>query len=358
VSLFLPSPARPPAQYNADDEAQYRLAIQQVLRRIPNIVDTATTVPTIAPRAGEPNVLAVTVNGLTAVYVWDGTAWGILGGPGGGVPPARQINTTIPLTGGGDLSANRTLAVNTFGAAQSGVVPLSGGGAVNFLRADGTWVAPTAVPPNADYGDITVAAGVWTIDPGVVTLAKMANMNTDRLLGRDTAAAGAVEELTVTGGLEFTGAVGIQRSALTGDVTASAGSNATTIANNAVTDAKFRQGAALSAVGVTGNAPANVADMVAASDGDVLRRSGVALGFGPIPEASVTNLVSDLSTLTSGVAGAALKTEPYLTVGNTAGLSAERSLTAGLGMQSVDGGVNSTFTLNIDWSPSYFCMGA
>lgn len=64
------------------------------------------------------------------------------------VQPARTISTTAPLTGGGDLSADLTLAVNTFGAAQDGVVPLSGGGTSNFLRADGAW----AVPPGGGGG--------------------------------------------------------------------------------------------------------------------------------------------------------------------------------------------------------------
>lgn len=55
---------------------------------------------------------------------------------------------------------------------------------------------------------------------------------TDRLVGRDTAAAGPAEELTVGGGLEFTGSGGIQRSAFSGgDVTASAGSAVLTVAN-------------------------------------------------------------------------------------------------------------------------------
>lgn len=62
---------------------------------------------------------------------------------------------------------------------------------------------------------------------------------TDRLAGRDTASTGAIEEISVGGGLEFTGTGGIQRSALTGDVTATAGSAATTIANSAVTLAKL-----------------------------------------------------------------------------------------------------------------------
>lgn len=95
---------------------------------------------------------------------------------------------------------------------------------------------------DGDKGDITVSASgaTWTIDNTVVTFAKMQNIATDRLLGRDTAATGSVEELTVGGGLEFTGSAGIQRSALTGDVTATAGSNATTIANDAVTFAKMQ----------------------------------------------------------------------------------------------------------------------
>lgn len=57
-------------------------------------------------------------------------------------PTTRTISTTAPLSGGGDLSADRTLSVVTFSSVASGVVPASGGGTVNFLRADGTWAAP------------------------------------------------------------------------------------------------------------------------------------------------------------------------------------------------------------------------
>jgi len=84
-------------------------------------------------------------------------------------------------------------------------------------------------------------------------------LETDRLLGRDTASSGAVEEITVSGGLEFTGSGGIQRSALTGDVTASAGSGTTTIANDAVTYAKM-QNASTSDV-VLGRASAGVGEI-------------------------------------------------------------------------------------------------
>jgi hypothetical protein len=89
-------------------------------------------------------------------------------------------------------------------------------------------------------GDLTGTYPNPTIGTNKVTFAKFQQITTDRLLGRDTASTGNVEEISVSGGLEFSGSTAIQRSALTGDVTASAGSNATTIAANAVTFAKMQ----------------------------------------------------------------------------------------------------------------------
>lgn len=88
-------------------------------------------------------------------------------------------------------------------------------------------------------GDVTAAAddNALTIAVAAVTLTKMADIATDRLIGRDTAGTGVPEALTVGGGIEFTGSGGIQRSALTGNVTASAGSGSTTIAAGVVTEA-------------------------------------------------------------------------------------------------------------------------
>jgi len=42
VSLFLPSPGKPPAQYSAEEEGQYRLSIQQVLRRVASLLGIET----------------------------------------------------------------------------------------------------------------------------------------------------------------------------------------------------------------------------------------------------------------------------------------------------------------------------
>lgn len=73
-------------------------------------------------------------------------------------------------------------------------------------------------------------------------------LGTDRLLGRDTAGSGSAEEIGLGASLEFSGSGTIQRAALTGDVTAAANGNATTIADNAVTYAKMQDVTATSRI--------------------------------------------------------------------------------------------------------------
>lgn len=144
-----------------------------------------------------------------------------------------------------------------------------------------------------------------------VTFAKIQQVSTDRLVGRDTAGTGNLEQLTVTGGVEFTGAGGIQRSALTGDVTASAGSNATTIANNAVSDAKLRDSAAVSVIGRSTNSSGDPADIAASANGQVLRRTSDVVGFGAIDLADGTNAVSGVLATANGGTGMATSHGTY-----------------------------------------------
>jgi hypothetical protein len=64
-------------------------------------------------------------------------------------------------------------------------------------------------------GDVTAGPGngsqVATIPNDTVTYAKIQNVSaTDRLLGRDTAAAGDIEEIPISSGLEFTGGPGLR----------------------------------------------------------------------------------------------------------------------------------------------------
>jgi hypothetical protein len=143
-------------------------------------------------------------------------------GAGTGVPQAltaTQVRTILNVENG--AAADQSAAE----------VPFTPAG---DIAATDVQAAIVEVRDDTDTKLATKAASSHTHAVGDV-----AGVTTDRLIGRDTAATGVAEELTVGGGVEFTGSGGIQRSALTGDVTASAGSGSTTIANAAVTLAKM-----------------------------------------------------------------------------------------------------------------------
>lgn len=93
---------------------------------------------------------------------------------------------------------------------------------------------------DGDKGDITVSAGgtVWTVDGRAITAPKLFEIGANKLIGRHTGTPGDAQEIGVDGGLEFHGGQ-LRTSALTGDVTASAGSGVTTIATGAVSTAKM-----------------------------------------------------------------------------------------------------------------------
>lgn len=165
--------------------------------------------------------------------------------------------------------------------------------------------------------DLTYNDGANTITAtvGAIAQTKITNLVTD-LAGKqgniqwqdegvNQGAAGAVTTINITGaGATAT----IAGSTLTINVTGSAGSvpdgnygdisiasGVWNIVPDVVGDVELRNSAALSVIGRSANSSGNPGDIAAAADGDVLRRSGTTLGFGSIPEASVTNLVSDLA---------------------------------------------------------------
>lgn len=124
------------------------------------------------PAAGIPGRLFF-ASDTSAEYRDNGSSWDTVSG----VPTSRLINTTAPLTGGGDLTANRTLAISNFtgdagSGGQSGAVPAPSAGdaaAGKFLKADGSWAAPaggggggttvSAAPPYINIGGTKYVAG-------------------------------------------------------------------------------------------------------------------------------------------------------------------------------------------------------
>lgn len=75
------------------------------------------------------------------------------------------------------------------------------------------------------------------------------------------------------------------------------------LANNAVTDAKLRQGTALTVIGRSANTTGNVADIAAvAASGSVLRESGSTIGWGTISTAGIGNSQVTEAKLSNGAA--------------------------------------------------------
>jgi hypothetical protein len=125
----------------------------------------------------------------------------------------RAINTTAPVTGGGDLSADRTISVLDFvasGASHArGTVPDPGAsaGATRYLREDATWVAPpaggsaNAVTANLDFGvngntsaSVVVTGASWVTAASKIVCAPTMFATGSRAEGADDA---IIEGLTV-----------------------------------------------------------------------------------------------------------------------------------------------------------------
>jgi len=92
------------------------------------------------------------------------------------------------------------------------------------------------------------------------------------------------------------------------------------------------QGSALSVLGVTGNATADNASIAAASDHQVLRRSGTAVAFGAVNLAS-TNAVTGILPVANGGTGDSSYTNGQLLIGNTTGNTLTKATLTGTGSQ-------------------------
>lgn len=132
-----------------------------------------------------------------AQYFAGGTDVAIADGGTGASTKAGGFDALSPMTTSGDIIYGGASGTGTRLAkgADGSVLKLVAG-----LPAWGTDLTGGGGLSDADYGDITVSgsASVFTIDAGVVTLAKMANLAQDQVIGRVTASTGVPETFTVT----------------------------------------------------------------------------------------------------------------------------------------------------------------
>lgn len=110
---------------------------------------------------------------------------------------AQTVRLVLLAGSEGGAAPTLTQSLNTTWEISLAQVSITTGGAIT-------------VTDERSYAKFNTEVDTNSLADDAVTFAKMQNITTDRLLGRDTASSGNVEELTVGGGLEFTGSAGIQ----------------------------------------------------------------------------------------------------------------------------------------------------
>jgi len=209
---------------------------------------------------------------------------------------------------------------------------------------------------NGDYGDITVSSGVWGIDANVVADGDLRQSAGLSVIGRSANTTGNVADITAandgevlrrngtTIGFGTVATAGIADDAINAAKIAAGAVGTSEIATNAVANGDFRQSAALSVVGNSTNATADVADISAGSDGQVLRRSGTAIGFGQINLAS-SNAVTGSLPAANGGTGLSSGTANYVLGWNSGATAIEnKQLVAGSNITITHGAGSVTIT--------------
>ena len=122
-----------------------------------------------------------------------------------GVATSTTISTTSPLTGGGDLSANRTLSIPQSNASINGY--LSSTDWVTFNgKADSLGFTPEDVANKSTNTSLGTSNTLYPTENAVKTYAdtKLTNsMSSNKLLGRSTASTGVIEEITIGSNLSL-----------------------------------------------------------------------------------------------------------------------------------------------------------
>lgn len=260
-------------------------------------------------------------------------AWGNITGKPATFPP------TLPIPSSGVTGLDAALAGiagdlfsldSRLDAAEITIATHTGQIAAHETRLNGI----DAKLVDTDRGDITTSASfmTWTIDNNVVSDAKLRDSSALSVIGRSANSSGDPADIAAgTDGFVLRRA----GAALGFGTVATAG-----VTDDAITDAKLRNSAALSVIGRSANSVGDPADIAAGTDGFVLRRAGTALGFGTVATAGIANDAVD-NTKLANVATATFKGRTTAGTGDPEDLNATQA-TALLNAMVGDSGAGGT----------------
>jgi hypothetical protein len=262
----------------------------------------------------------------------------------------------LPVTLGGTGLATVVTGDLLYASATDTLSRLADVAAGSFLRSGGVTTAPvwstTTWPNAATQGDLVYASAASTF----VVLAK--DTNATRYLSNTGATnnpawAQVALATGVSGVLPIANGGTNSSTALSGStvmisdgskiIQGAAGTTTTVLHGNAagaptyaavsltaevsgdLPFANLAQGSALSILGVTGNAIADVASIVAASDFQVLRRSGTAVAFGAVDVAQSAAITGILPLTNGGTGGSTVFTEGSVIYAGASGVLAQNN---------------------------------
>jgi hypothetical protein len=154
-------------------------------------------------------------------------------------PICQTITGDVTISAGGVTAIGANKVTNAQ-IRQSGALSLLGRSANSTGNVADISATPASSCVFMESSSTLTCAAIATanIASSAVTYAKVQNVAASRLLGNPTGSPAAPSEISLGSTLAFSGTA-LQTTALTGDVTATANSFATTIAANAVTNAKM-----------------------------------------------------------------------------------------------------------------------
>lgn len=279
------------------------------------ILVTADAIDIAANYAGQNTITTV---GTISSGTWQGTQItdtylaGISGSKVSGNIPGNAANVTgtVAVGNGGTGATSLTGVVIGNGASAMSAVTgtasqvlrrNAGNTAFEFATLDASSVgalsSSTSSTQNGYFGNIFLYDD--STPSHYLEITNSANLTAATTLSLNVTANATLAmaaNLTVSAAATVSGTnTGDQTIQLTGDVTGSGtGSFTATIGNGKVTYAKIQQVEALSVIGNAGNALATPAAISASADGQVLRRSGTAIGFGALDLSSANSVVNKL----------------------------------------------------------------